>query len=64
MFIAHGLVSTKKQTNTSIRQISCFLVNQDQICNLTIDYAINSIDDSRVVLRDCQFGTIDLESRS
>ena len=51
MFIAHGLLSTKKQSNISIRQISYFLVNQDQICNLRIDWAINSIDDCRVVLR-------------
>ena len=64
MFIAHGLLSTIEQMNASINQISCFLVNQDKLRNLRIDWAINSIDDCRVVLRDCRFGIIDLESSS
>ena len=51
MFIAYALLSTKKQTNALIHQIRCFLVNQEKIRNLKIDWAINSIDDCRVVLR-------------
>ena len=44
--------------NASIHQISCFLVKQDQVHNLRIDWAINSIDDCRVVLRVVDLGKL------
>ena len=51
MFIAYGLLSTKKRLNTLIQQTNHFLMILKRVRDLRIDWAINPSDDRRVVLR-------------
>ena len=48
--VALESLSTKKQTNALIQQTSRFLVILDNVRNLRVDWAINSIDGWRVIL--------------